>query len=539
LGAPGAGKGTQATAIKEKFNIPQISTGDMLRAAVKAGTQLGLEAKKFMDAGGLVPDEVIIGLVKERIKDADCANGFLFDGFPRTIPQAEAMKQAGVDIDYVVEIDVPDEEIVKRLSGRRVHLSSGRTYHVEFNPPKVAGKDDVTGEDLIQRDDDKEDTIKKRLEVYHTQTEQLVGYYSQWAAQGGKAPKYVRVHGIGSVEDIRDQIFASLKYPRPCINKKACEIAGFLFSGLGRFSVHAARNQLLDERRKDKLHRQAHLAARYHDGVAARHEGVLDHCQQVLEVGLGRLTVSDHHEALVRRRDIARNEGVGGIHGRYTLEVDVRIRELRTDVFHVVAHATQDGLRHGFRGIAALGGIAMDLLDPFQVYDGHDADQQIHVLRDVDLVRHHAAMQAFVEQDVGAGGNVFPRRELARLQAGPEAGVEFCSLGSTMHVITALAHPGFAVLAEGFLDLVEVICFRAEMAGGTLIVPVRLFDGILEFGAGQAVKAVAFQNGGFYAFTTENLLESTLDRRRTRTGRSGDGDHGMLLGHGVLLKIYA
>jgi adenylate kinase len=211
LGAPGAGKGTQATAIKEKFNIPQISTGDMLRAAVKAGTQLGLEAKKFMDAGGLVPDEVIIGLVKERIKDADCANGFLFDGFPRTIPQAEAMKQAGVDIDYVVEIDVPDEEIVKRLSGRRVHLSSGRTYHVEFNPPKVAGKDDVTGEDLIQRDDDKEDTIKKRLEVYHTQTEQLVGYYSQWAAQGGKAPKYVRVHGIGSVDGIRDQIFAALK----------------------------------------------------------------------------------------------------------------------------------------------------------------------------------------------------------------------------------------------------------------------------------------------------------------------------------------
>jgi adenylate kinase len=211
LGAPGAGKGTQATAIKEKFNIPQISTGDMLRAAVKAGTQLGLEAKKFMDAGGLVPDEVIIGLVKERIKDADCANGFLFDGFPRTIPQAEAMKQAGVDIDYVVEIDVPDEEIVKRLSGRRVHLSSGRTYHVEFNPPKVAGKDDVTGEDLIQRDDDKEDTIKKRLEVYHTQTELLVGYYSQWAAQGGKAPKYVRVHGIGSVDGIRDQIFAALQ----------------------------------------------------------------------------------------------------------------------------------------------------------------------------------------------------------------------------------------------------------------------------------------------------------------------------------------
>ena len=210
LGAPGAGKGTQATTIKEKFNIPQISTGDMLRAAVKAGTQLGLEAKKFMDAGGLVPDEVIIGLVKERIKDADCANGFLFDGFPRTIPQAEAMKQAGVDIDYVVEIDVPDEEIIKRLSGRRVHLASGRTYHVMFNPPKVAGKDDVTGEDLIQRDDDSEDTVMKRLEVYHSQTKQLVDYYSNWAAQGGKAPKYVRVNGIGSVDGIRDNIFAAL-----------------------------------------------------------------------------------------------------------------------------------------------------------------------------------------------------------------------------------------------------------------------------------------------------------------------------------------
>jgi adenylate kinase len=211
LGAPGAGKGTQATAIKEKFNIPQISTGDMLRAAVKAGTQLGLEAKKFMDAGGLVPDEVIIGLVKERIKDADCTNGFLFDGFPRTIPQAEAMKQAGVDIDYVVEIDVPDEEIIKRLSGRRVHPASGRTYHVAFNPPKVAGKDDATGEDLIQRDDDREDTVMKRLEVYHSQTEQLIGYYSDWAAQGGKAPKYVRVNGIGTVDGIRDNIFAALK----------------------------------------------------------------------------------------------------------------------------------------------------------------------------------------------------------------------------------------------------------------------------------------------------------------------------------------
>jgi adenylate kinase len=212
LGAPGAGKGTQANAIKEKFNIPQISTGDMLRAAVKAGTQLGLEAKKFMDSGGLVPDEVIIGLVKERIKDADCANGFLFDGFPRTIPQAEAMKQAGVGIDYVVEIDVPDEEIVKRMSGRRAHLPSGRTYHVIFNPPKVAGKDDLTGEDLVQREDDREETVKKRLEVYHSQTKPLVDYYSGWAAQGnGKAPKYVRVNGIGAVDSIRDSIFAALK----------------------------------------------------------------------------------------------------------------------------------------------------------------------------------------------------------------------------------------------------------------------------------------------------------------------------------------
>ncbi len=167
LGAPGAGKGTQATFIKEKFNIPQISTGDMLRAAVKAGTQLGLEAKSYMDSGGLVPDEVIIGLVSERIKEADCANGFLFDGFPRTIPQAEAMKKAGVGIDYVVEIDVPDEAIVERMSGRRSHPASGRTYHVKFNPPKVAGKDDVTGEELVQRDDDREETVLKRLEVYH------------------------------------------------------------------------------------------------------------------------------------------------------------------------------------------------------------------------------------------------------------------------------------------------------------------------------------------------------------------------------------
>ena len=212
LGAPGAGKGTQATFIKEKFNIPQISTGDMLRAAVKAGTQLGLEAKKFMDAGGLVPDEVIIGLVKERIKDEDCKAGFLFDGFPRTIPQAEAMKNAGVEIDYVVEIDVPDEAIVERMSGRRSHPASGRTYHVKFNPPKVEGKDDITGEDLVQRDDDKEETVLKRLEVYHNQTKQLVGYYSDWAKSGvGGSPKYVKVHGLGEMNKIRDEIFSALK----------------------------------------------------------------------------------------------------------------------------------------------------------------------------------------------------------------------------------------------------------------------------------------------------------------------------------------
>jgi len=212
LGAPGAGKGTQATFIKEKFNIPQISTGDMLRAAVKAGTQLGLEAKRFMDSGGLVPDEVIIGLVKERIKDADCQAGFLFDGFPRTIPQAEAMKQAGVDIDYVVEIDVPDESIVERMSGRRAHLPSGRTYHIKFNPPKIEDKDDVTGEDLVQREDDRPETVMTRLRVYHEQTEQLVGYYSDWAKSGiGGAPKYVRVNGLGEMEKIREEIFTALK----------------------------------------------------------------------------------------------------------------------------------------------------------------------------------------------------------------------------------------------------------------------------------------------------------------------------------------
>lgn len=211
LGAPGAGKGTQAVAITQKFGIPQISTGDMLRAAVRAGTPLGLEAKKFMDAGALVPDEVIIGLVKDRIGQPDCAKGFLFDGFPRTIPQAEAMKQAGVDLDYVVEIDVDDDEIVRRLSGRRTHLPSGRTYHVEFQPPKVPGKDDVTGEDLVQRDDDKEATVMKRLQVYHSQTKQLVDYYSSWAAKGdARAPKYRKIAGIGSVEEIRERMFAAL-----------------------------------------------------------------------------------------------------------------------------------------------------------------------------------------------------------------------------------------------------------------------------------------------------------------------------------------
>jgi len=211
LGPPGAGKGTQANYIKEKFNIPQISTGDMLRAAIKAGTPLGITAKKVMDAGSLISDDIIIDLVKERIKDADCANGFLFDGFPRTIPQAQAMKDAGILIDYVVEIDVADSEIIKRMSGRRVHTASGRTYHVEFNPPKVAGKDDVTGEELVQRADDTEETVLKRLHVYHEQTQPLVCYYTDWAKVGeAKAPKYVNVSGVGSVEGIRDRIFVAL-----------------------------------------------------------------------------------------------------------------------------------------------------------------------------------------------------------------------------------------------------------------------------------------------------------------------------------------
>ncbi|MCK4743253.1 MAG: adenylate kinase [Sulfuriflexus sp.] len=211
LGGPGAGKGTQATYLKNKFNIPQISTGDMLRAAVKAGTPLGVEAKKVMDAGGLVSDEIILGLVEERIKEADCENGFLFDGFPRTIPQADALKERGVPVDAVVEIDVDDSEIVKRMSGRRAHLASGRTYHVIYNPPKVEGKDDETGEDLVQRDDDKEATVLKRLEVYHEQTEPLIEYYSNWSTSGETgSPKYVKVEGVGSVEDIRDKIFAGL-----------------------------------------------------------------------------------------------------------------------------------------------------------------------------------------------------------------------------------------------------------------------------------------------------------------------------------------
>ncbi len=212
LGAPGAGKGTQATFICQKFGIPQISTGDMLRAAVKAGTPLGIEAKKVMDAGGLVSDDIIIGLVKDRLQQDDCKSGYLFDGFPRTIPQAEAMKAAGVAIDFVLEIDVPDSDIISRMSGRRVHVASGRTYHVTFNPPKVAGKDDETGEDLIQRDDDKEETVKKRLDVYHSQTKPLVDYYGKWAATGdANAPQYRKIAGVGSVEDIKNAAFAALK----------------------------------------------------------------------------------------------------------------------------------------------------------------------------------------------------------------------------------------------------------------------------------------------------------------------------------------
>jgi adenylate kinase len=211
LGAPGAGKGTQATFICQRFGIPQISTGDMLRAAVKAGTPLGLAAKKVMDSGALVSDDIIIGLVKERLQQPDCAKGFLFDGFPRTIPQAEAMKTAGVMLDHVLEIDVPDSAIIERMSGRRSHVASGRTYHVKFNPPKTEGRDDVTGEPLIQREDDKEETVRKRLEVYQKQTRPLVDYYSQWATRGDPgAPRYSRVSGTGAVDEITARVLAAL-----------------------------------------------------------------------------------------------------------------------------------------------------------------------------------------------------------------------------------------------------------------------------------------------------------------------------------------
>jgi adenylate kinase len=211
LGPPGAGKGTQANYIREKYGIPQISTGDMLRAAVKAGTPLGLAAKKVMDAGQLVSDDIIIGLVQDRLKQSDCQRGYLFDGFPRTIPQAEALKHAGCALDHVLEIDVPDDEIITRMSGRRVHPASGRSYHLTFNPPKVAGKDDVTGEPLIQRDDDREETVKKRLEVYRAQTRPLVDYYGRWAASGEPgAPRYRRISGQGAVEEIKRRVFAAL-----------------------------------------------------------------------------------------------------------------------------------------------------------------------------------------------------------------------------------------------------------------------------------------------------------------------------------------
>jgi adenylate kinase len=212
LGAPGAGKGTQAAFLCKHFGIPQISTGDMLRAAVKAGTPLGVAAKKVMDSGALVSDDIIIGLVKERITQPDCENGFLFDGFPRTIPQADAMKAAGVKLDFVLEIDVPDAAIIERMSGRRVHAASGRTYHVSFNPPKMAGVDDETGEPLIQRDDDKEETVRKRLDVYQAQTRPLVDYYAQWAKTGdSQAPAYRSISGTGSVDDITARALAALK----------------------------------------------------------------------------------------------------------------------------------------------------------------------------------------------------------------------------------------------------------------------------------------------------------------------------------------
>jgi adenylate kinase len=211
LGPPGAGKGTQAAFVKERYGIPQISTGDMLRAAVKAGTPLGLAAKKVMDAGQLVSDDIIIGLVRERLLQPDCAAGYLFDGFPRTIPQADALKDAGVKVDTVLEISVPDEDIIERMSGRRVHVASGRTYHVRFNPPKADGRDDATGDPLIQREDDREDVVRKRLEVYRAQTSVLVDYYSRWAASGDPAaPRYRKVSGVGSVDEIKQRVFDAL-----------------------------------------------------------------------------------------------------------------------------------------------------------------------------------------------------------------------------------------------------------------------------------------------------------------------------------------
>lgn len=215
LGLPGAGKGTQAQFLIERYKIPQIATGDMLREAIKNGTKLGLEAKSYMDRGALVPDPVVIGLVQERIKAADCANGFIMDGFPRTLAQAEALRAAGVDLNVVITIDVPDAEILRRMSGRRVHPASGRTYHIEFNPPKVAGKDDVTGEALVQRSDDNEETVKKRIQTYHDQTKPLVGYYRDWKASGdARAPLCIQINGIGAVDAIRAQITAAIEAAR-------------------------------------------------------------------------------------------------------------------------------------------------------------------------------------------------------------------------------------------------------------------------------------------------------------------------------------
>jgi adenylate kinase len=215
LGLPGAGKGTQAQFLMQKYRIPQISTGDMLRASIKAGTPLGREAKQFMDQGQLVPDHVVIELVKDRVKQPDCGNGFIMDGFPRTLPQAEALREAGINIDFVIEIEVSDGEILRRMSGRWVHSGSGRSYHVDFNPPKVPGKDNITGEPLVQRPDDKEETVKDRIATYHSQTKPLIGYYMKWAETGDpRAPHYVNIYGRGSVEHIRDKLFAALTLPQ-------------------------------------------------------------------------------------------------------------------------------------------------------------------------------------------------------------------------------------------------------------------------------------------------------------------------------------